>query len=370
MDSESYVMEEKQLPEELIRNPYKYICDFAEEILPHAGRKIFQILSLMPPSLVLPDLIYKGKKIRSNINVLFLSSPGGGKSTASEILQNITYSPISVRSVTPAKLTHKIHENPFFTLIVEDYATMSEDDVVGKIIEGILGEEKRIQRSTMKGEIDDRTEGIGLLCGTPSDLAEHLSGGLLFRLVPLVIFHNMEEHSSIGKDIAEGIGSDNHFEEKEKIIKDYYLELLKIQNDENKQVLGYYIPKEFSEKAYKYWDIGTMKINKRTNAPFNYFRSLHEFFRFLVSHAFLNVFNRKVEKGILYPNEEDFNVALKLMKNDLNMKYKILSMNIFIRNITTTKELFQIINSDKLSEEQKGLIQNLIKVKGNKIVSK
>ncbi|MEK6878604.1 MAG: hypothetical protein AABY22_03300, partial [Nanoarchaeota archaeon] len=203
--TEPYIKEEtEKLPESLLKDPYRYICDFAEEILPHAGRKIFQLLSLMPVSLILPDLIYKGKKVRSNINVLFLSPPSGGKSTASEILSNITYSPISVRSVTPAKLIHKIHANPFFTFIVEDYATMSQDEVVGKIIEGLLGEEKRIQRSTMVSEIDDKIEGVGLICGTPSDLSEHLSGGLLFRLVPLVLFHSIDEHSSIGKDIVEG----------------------------------------------------------------------------------------------------------------------------------------------------------------------
>lgn len=361
------------LPKGLVENPYKYICDVVEEILPHTGKKVFKILSLMPCSLIIPDLVYKGKTIRSNINVLFLTPPSGGKSTISEFLSHISYSPISLRSITPAKLESKIHANPFFTLIVEEYSTMSKNPIIGKIIEGVLGEEKRVQRSTMRKDIDDTTEGIGLLCGVPSDLQEHLSGGLIFRLIPLIIFHNIEEHSNIGKDISEGIGEDNEFESKEQHIKKYYEELLKIQSRENpeiEQIVGYEIPKNFSEKAYKEWDNLTRQIYKRTKAPFNWFRSLHEFYRVLVSHAFLNVFNRKVEKGILYPNEEDFKVALNIMKNDLKIKYRLINTDLFIRTISTLKELSQIMDSEKISEEQKNIVKSLIEIKRGKVIKK
>lgn len=371
MKEEKYVKEEKiEIPEELIRNPYKYICDVVEEILPHTGRKAFKIISLMPCSLILPDLIYKGKTIRSNINVLFLTPPSGGKSTVSEFLSQISYSPISLRSITAAKLESKIHSNPFFTLIVEEYATMSKNPIVGKIIEGVLGEEKRVQRATMRGEIDDVTEGIGLLCGTPVDLQEHLSGGLIFRLIPLIIFHDIEEHSSIGKDIAGGIGKDNKFELKEQYIKNYYDELLKIQSGGNskiEQIMGYEIPENFSKEAYNEWDKMTRNIYKRIKAPFNWFRSLHEFFRVLVSHAFLNVFNRKVEKGILYPNDEDFKVALKIMRDDLKIKYRLINTDLFIRSISTLKELSQIMDSEKISDEQKNILKSLIKIKKGKV---
>ena len=177
--------------------PYEYICQWVEKILPFTGKKIFEIVSLMPCSLILPDLVYKGKSIRTNINVLLLTSPGGGKSTASKILAYISYNSIELRSITPAKLEEKIQGTPLFTLIVEEYATMSKDPRVGKIIEGILGEEKKLQRATMRKDVDIDTEGVGLLCGVPSDLQEHLSGGLIFRLVPLCIFHSKEEHSKM-----------------------------------------------------------------------------------------------------------------------------------------------------------------------------
>lgn len=369
MMEDKYKKKEVKLPEKLIRNPYKYICNWVEDTLPHTGKKVFEILSLLPCSLILPDFIYKGRKIRSNINVLFLSPPGAGKSTIADMLSHITYSPISVRSVTPAKLNQKIHANPFFTFIVEDYATMSRDETVGKIIEGILGEEKRIQRSTMRGEIDTKTEGVGLICGTPDDLAEHLSGGMIFRLIPIILFHSIEEHSNIGQKIVEGIGEQAEFEETEEFIKQYYQELLTIQLDKHdsiEQIIEYNIPKEFGERIFQQWDFMTKEIYKRIEAPYNWFRSLHEFYRVLVAHAFLNVFNRKVENGVLYPNEEDFNVALKIMKKDLNTKYKVINTNVFLGKITSLKELYDKINSDTISGEEKNYLKALARIKKGK----
>jgi len=362
---------DRNLNEEIRDNPYEFICNWMEEILPHTGKKAFEIISLMPPSLILPDLPYKSKKIRSNINVLLLTSSGGGKSTLAKELEYLSYSTLSLRSITPAKLESKIMLNPIFTLIIEDFATMSRDAIVGKILEGIIGDEKRVQRSTMKKDIDTETEGIGLICGVPNDLAEYLSGGLIFRLVPCVIFHNEEEHSNIGKEIIESVGENGGFDEYEEVIKEYYWDLYKIQSGENPDlspIMGYHIDENFKKKAYEVWDKYTREIYKRVDAPLNWFRSLQEFFRFLVSHAFLNVFNRKVEDGILYPNEEDYKVAIRLMKRDLKTKFKLISMEIFVRNINNLKELSKVMESDNLSDEQKRIISNLIKIKRGKIV--
>lgn len=352
-------------------NPYKFICDVMEEILPHTGREAFKIISLMPCSLILPDISYKGKKIRSNINVLLLTSSGGGKSTIAKQLNYFSYNSIDIRSVTPAKLEAKINASPLFTFIVEDFATMSRDPTIVKIVEGILGEEKRVQRSTMRKDIDIDTDGIGLLCGVPNDLSEYLSSGLIFRIIPVCIFHNEDEHSDIGKQIMEGIGNNGGFNEKEEQIKNYYNELFKVQASEHPDlnpIVGYHIEEKFKENSYKVWDKITREIFSKTKAPLNWFRSLHEFYRILISHAFLNVFNRKVEEGILYPNEEDYRVAINMMKKDLNTKFKLISTELFVRNITNLKELARVMNSDKLSDEQKKIIQSLIKIKKGKLI--
>ncbi len=347
-------------------NPYVFICDWIEEILPYTGKKCFKVIALMPPSLILPDLPFKSQKIRSNINLLLLTSPGGGKSSIAKKLKYLTYAPIDLRSITSAKLESKIQSSPLFTLIVEDFATMSKDPIVVKIVEGILGEEKRIQRSTMRKDVDTETDGIGLICGVPRDLAEYLTGGLIFRLCSIVIFHSIEEHSKIGQKIVNGIGIEGKVDEKEIVIKEYYDELLQIQTGEHPElnkITGYHIDEEFKKKAYQVWDDFTKQIYKNTKAPLNWFRTLHEAFRFLVAHAFLNVFSRKVENGILYPNEDDFKIALDLMKEDLKIKYKLISMDKFVSSITNLKELATILDSGKFSDEQKKIAENLMKLK-------
>ncbi len=355
------------LREQIKEDPYNFILNWIEKILPHTGKKAFKIIALMPPSLILPDIPYKSQKIRSNINLLLLTSPGGGKSSIAKKLKFLTYAPVDVRSITPAKLESKIQSNPLFTLIVEDFATMSKDPICVKIIEGILGEEKRVQRSTMRKDVDTETEGIGLICGVPTDLGEYLTGGLIFRLCSIIIFHSIEEHSNIGKKIINGIGTEEQIDEEEIAIKEYYEELLKIQTGDE-PITGYFIEDRFKKEIYETWDKLTKQIYKNTKAPLNWFRTLHESFRCLIAHAFLNVHNRKVEDGILYPNEDDFKVALNLMKSDLKIKYKMISMDNFIKNITSLKELSEIINSGEMTEEQKRITESLLKVKRGKIV--
>lgn len=369
--SEEYIKnEDNQLPREIIDKPYQYINNYMEEILPYTGGKAFEILSLVPPSLIIPDLKAGGQTIRTNINTLFLSPSGSGKSSVSQKLRDLTYNPLDIRSITPAQMISKIQESPFFSLIVEDFHTMSQDEILIKIIEGMLGEEKRIQRETRNGIVDEKVEGIGLICGTPDDLAGSLQGGLVFRLVPLIIMHSVDEHSDIGYRIAIKMGEDDDkSREMEKNIKNYYAELMKIQEGEHdsiNKIVGYHIDNTFKERAHKKWDNATRNIRKKTQAPLNWFRSLQEFYRFLLSSAFLNVFNRKVENGILHPNEEDYQVAEKLMKKDLDTKYRIIKMRNFVKRTNTIKELSSLIENESFNEYEKQIAKNLFSNRNKK----
>lgn len=365
MEEEFQKESESNLPEELVRNPYDYITNYMEEVLPYTGKQVFQLLSLLPASLVIPDLYAKGQKIRSNINTLFLSPSGSGKSTVSQKMRDITYNPIDIRSITPAQLENKIDESPFFSLIIEDFHTMSQDPYLIKILEGMLGEEKRVQRETTNKQVDLSVDGVGLICGTPDDLASSLQGGLVFRLVPLVLMHSEEEHSEIGYEISMKMGKeDDESKEKEENIREFYNELARIQEGSHSNVesiTGYYIPDKFKDEAFKTWDKATRTIRSNTNAPLNWFRSMQEFYRFLVSSAFLNVFNRKVENGILYPNGEDFKVARSLMKRDLETKYQIIRMHNFAKRTNTIKELNDLMEKAKVSEYGKKLANSVVK---------
>ena len=63
------------------KDPYNYICDYIESIYPKIGRKTFEILSLLPVSLVMPDIPSGTKTVRSNLNCIFLGPSGSGKSS-------------------------------------------------------------------------------------------------------------------------------------------------------------------------------------------------------------------------------------------------------------------------------------------------
>ena len=348
-------------------DPYKYICDYVESIYPKIGRKTFEILSLMPCSLIIPDLPFGSKKVRSNLHALFLAPSGSGKTSIAKLFAKLTFSPLEFESVTSAKMESAIAQNPMFSLIVGDFARMSRDPILIKVIEGLLGEEKSINRKTMRTDIELDVEGTALLCGVSTDLSHYILTGLIFRVVPILVGHSPDEHSEIGEHIKSKIG--NYEEDgKEEIIKNYYLDLAKIQGDKEKQVRYYHIPNEFREKAYNEWN----KITKTmvSELGLNFFRELQEFFRFLCASAFLNYHNRKVENNKLYPNEEDFDIALRLMKNSINFKKRLIRSESFAKGIKNAKQFKEIMKSDKVPEQYKEIIRNLVEVKGNRIVKK
>lgn len=352
----------------LVRNnPYKFICDYAESIYPHIGRKVFEILSLIPPSIITPDLPFMGKKVRSNINCLFLAGSGAGKTSIAKLFEMMTLNPLCVESITPAGLEQAIQACPKFTMIVGDFARMAKDPIIIKILEGILGEEKSIKRRTATKEIDIDTEGSCLLCGTPQDLSHYLSGGLLFRVVPIVIIHTEKEHTDIGRHIVSRIGEEGDDDITEEAIKIFFKELEMSQLEEHPnipRIKGYFIPKKFKEEARDIWIKKTEPIVRETN--FNFLRGLQEFFRFLVSHAFLNIYNRKVENGILYPIQEDFDVAIGLMVKTIDLQHDILKTEKFAKTIKNLSDLKKALNSN-IDTKYKEILKNLVNINGGRV---
>jgi len=355
----SYVNEEKEkFPKELLNDPYSYICNWAESILPHTGKRTFEVISLMPCSLILPDLNYGGMDIRSNINCLFLATSGAGKTTITEMFKSITYFPIAVTSITSARLESEIKKYEDASLIIGDLARVSRDLNVMKVIEGILGEEKSTSRMTMRSESMEKKNMIGLMCGIPGDVSAYFSSGNLFRTFPLVLFHSQKQHSDIGNYINNNIGKENlEVKEKERHIQVYYRELLKIQRGEHriKPITGYIIPKEFKDKIYARWDSLTKKIHEESNM--NFFRELHEYYRVLVSFCFLNVFNREIKDNKLVVTKEDLEVALKLGAKNINIKKKIIKCDVFAKTMKDLASLRRAIESDKIDGETKNIIK-------------
>jgi len=354
---------------EIKKDPYKYICDYAESLYPRVGKKCFEILSLMIVSPIIPDLPFGNKKVRSNIHCLFLAPSGSGKSSISKLFETFALSPLPLRSITSARLESAIMQNPFFSLVVDDFATMSRDPILIKVIEGLLGEEKTVSRKTMRKDIDIEAEGTALLCGISTDLSQYILSGLIFRCIPLLIGHSPEEHSQIGEHIKNKIGN-TETDGAEEIIRAYYMQLA--QNQAGKgdltEVKDYNINKKFKDRAYEEWDKMTQSTVKELGM--NFFRELQEFFRLLVAHAFLNSYNRKIENNVLYPNEEDFNVALRLMKQSIKFKFRLIRSESFAKGIKNAKQFKEILDSDKVPEQYKEILRNLIEVKGERIIKR
>lgn len=359
----------EKLKDEIRKNPYKFICDWMEKRLPFTGAKAMSVVALMPPSLILPDFNYHGDQIRSNINVLLMTPPSGGKSTLAKEFSLITFLPFESSSITPRKLEQEVKARGTLSFVVGDFSRLIKDQDTIKVIENVIGEEKRIQRHTMRGSFDAEVNAVGLFCGTNQDLSHYLSGGYVFRVVPIIVSHDAEQHSLIGQKIVESMNHDSDFADRREVIRDFYYELLEIQRGEHKkfkQITSCYLDAEFIKQAYAIWDENTKFINKTLNVHLNWFRELHEFSRFLFSHAFLNIYNREVKDGVLYPTKQDFEVALKLMEDTLQVKYDVVSMNVFSKNISDMRELENVMKGNRLSEQRKNILLNLMQQKKTK----
>lgn len=366
--------------EKIRKEPYKYIPQWMESTLIHVGKPVFEILSLLPASLILPDIPFGNKNIRPQMNALLLSPPSGGKSTIAEKFAKISTFPITFRRITASELISQILINPyFFTIINEDFSQVAEDYDVIKVLEGVTGDERKIEDKTSRRSISKETKGVCLLCGTPSDLSRYLKnleGGMFFRLIPIMINHTTEQHSDIGKHINDKIGNYEYIEDihkKEETVIEFYKELGLIQSGKHPTIPAiarYKIPDEIKNSAFMLWDKITREMVDEME--FYWIRELHEFYRFLVSHALLNVHNRtitkfkmkngenkEVECGEIHIQQEDYKVAINLMKRNIKFKYYLIKATRLNSKIRDAKTLKEIMETDGLNPLVKDILMNI-----------
>ncbi|MEM3075064.1 MAG: hypothetical protein QW727_03945 [Candidatus Pacearchaeota archaeon] len=372
--------------EEIKKNPYNFICDWAEECLIYTGRNVFSILSLIPCSLILPDIPSTSGKFRSNINLLLLGNPSSGKSTICSKFEKITYYPYFNREFSSAGIQSDLPSMPLSSIIIEDFSQiLDRPDSYGiiKVLEGILGEEKRVSKVTKKEKINFNAESVALICGTNKDLLRYineLEGGLFWRFVPFMIVHSPEERENIGKYINNGVGDESKSLQaniKEEVIIDYYKFLFNIQGGKNPDIppiVNYEFNLEWKNKIFKMWKRGIEYEDYKGINDFNWNRELQEGYRFIVAHAFLNILNRNIKRikiegkeyGILIPNEEDYKIGIGLMKKNIIFKgYIIKAIDINRRIDKKVEQLKEIINSNIPSLAKEILINIYSLSKGN-----
>lgn len=348
-------------------NPYEFICDYAESVYPHVGKKAFEILALSPCSLMMPDIPFGSKKIRSNIHTMLLTASGGGKSSIAELFSKFALNSLKLESVTSVGLESAIMSlGNTFSLIVGDFSRMSRDPLLMKALEGILGEEKSIKRRTARKDIDMDVNAIALLCGVSSDLSKYIMSGMLWRLSPIMCSYSPEEHKNVGTHLMDKAGKTEEDVREDEIIQ-FYNDLLIFQSSD-KGIKGYEIPSKFKNGLKDTW----FKITENyvSELGLNFFRELMDGLRFLLAHAFLNIKNREVKNGLLIPNEADYKIALKLMKQSIRFKFRLIRSEGFAKGLKDAKDFKRIMQSEKVPEQVKDMIRNLVQVNGDRIKSK
>ncbi len=351
-------------------NPVRYVCDWMEGNLLYVGAKVFKFLSLVPCSLILPSIIFNSTDIRVNFNVMILGSPSSGKSTTCSKFKLFTYQPIEIRNISGKKLLSKIADSAgLFSIIVEDFSPLVLDTQGYekiKILEGALGDEKIVSYENMKVEFRNKTQGSGLFCGTWSDLkkyTEHLRGGLLSRAVLVFVSINNKQREEIADFINLGIGNKKSSHEsrlKEYVVHKFYQELFDIQAMKNQKIpkiIGYEFDDEEKKRVLSVWKGMITGFANDINGDFK--RELHDFYRFAVSSAFINIFNGRTNgDGILRPKKEDYDFALRLMEENLKNKLALIKSEAHLKNIKTAAQFVDFMKNP-LKDDIKNIFSNL-----------
>ena len=353
--------------EKLKSNPMSYICDWAESNLLYVGKRAFELISLLPCSNIIPTISFKSTGIKANINAFLLGAPACGKSTITKMFLNFSYFPMRVKGISAKELISKMCKcDGFFSLGIDDFSNLLEQPdgyEIIKILEGALGDEKYVSHENKRSIEQTETQAIGLICGTWVDLkkySNYLKGGLLSRMSLFFISLKKKQMDEILEYTYDGIGKSSSSKDnyvKQQIIKDFYENLFKLQADKSKQIKGYKFDSHLGRSVVDEFKKITKNYKNDINGDFK--REFHDFFRYLVSHSFLNIYNRKVEDGILHLTEEDYKFAKKMMLETLRNKIKLIKCNLYNKSIKSPEQLMAIINSDNFDDDVKNILLNL-----------
>lgn len=325
-------MNQEDYQKELIKlktDPHNYITRYYEELYPKMGGRVMNVLSLVPCSLVLPPFNDKnGKKTAIRINYLLLSKPGTAKTTLSEHFTKLALNSFPFEYITDSKLSSFLDEKTIATIIVSDISRIFRDLFLSKQLENILGEEAKLSRFTQKSKKTEekKIDAVAYLSGTPSNINTTISDGIIFRVHPDIIEHTQEEHDEILRIINDRIGNgdNNQFMDKEEVIIDFYKKLYSIQEGtgELQKITHYEIPDRFREYVRQKIIPELSKAFKDTESE--YVRELNQCYKYVVSIAFLNIYNRKIENGKLFLAEEDLQLAIRISLDEIKTKVSII----------------------------------------------
>jgi len=357
---------------EIYKDPYNFIRNYYESVYKDVGYDVFSTLSLVIPSLILPAIPHRNaREIKPSINFLLIAPPGNCKSSIAETFEKLAYNSFPFESITDSKLYSELSKRDYVSLIVGDVYKIFSSAPLTKTMENVLGDEQKLSRFTQRTDSQEKKiRAVAFLAGTPNALNSVIQDGIIFRTAVHLLFHNPEEHERIGKFVTDGAFEKREGSEIEDSIINYYQELFQIQTEEHTeidQIRGYIVAPEFKDMIFRAWKPLVKPVTERTK--FSFFRELHQAFRYMVAHAFLNIFNRKIEdKHILVIDKRDVEVAIELMKKELSTKFEILSSSRVVseEKLKTTKELAEFVEKCKkqstpIKETAINIMSSLIK---------
>jgi intein/homing endonuclease len=273
------------------------------------------------------------------------------KSSIAETFEKLAYNSFPFEYITDAKFYEVMSQKDFVSVVVGDVFKIFSDKMLNKTMENVLGDEQKISRMTKRTDSHEKKiKAVAFLAGTPNSLTTVISDGMIFRTAVCLIFHDPMEHEKIGEFVGNGAFNEHKGEDEEIAIEQFYKELLEIQLDRHPNISpieGYVVKQEYKQQIIDTWKPLVKPITRRTK--FSFFRELHQGFRYMVAHAFLNIYNREIKENKIVINQDDVNVAIELMKNELNTKFEVLSCSKVVseEKMKTTKDLSEYVEKLK-----------------------
>ena len=366
--------------ERILKNPYSFIVNWAENRLKHFGKRVFPYLCLQPISLIMPGIPYGGTLTRGNLHTLILSPSGSAKTSCAQIVEKITFEPLQFGRITEARAETELdlHGKTRMSLISWDVERIFKDKEVIKILEGVLGEEKSLMVSTMRQTINEDMNVIFYGAGLPQSITAYSQRGLIQRLIPIVVFHTEEEKMQIATHINNMIGNMNEQQDQTSKIKDYYNLILEIQegkNEDYSKIDSYIIPDDFKQRVLDEWKLIT--LSKKFNKDIYTFRELQDAYRYMCASAVLNRFKRSIEtikgKNYIILEKNDLNLAIFLFQKEMNTKLKIVTMDNLMNDAGSrgAMKIYERIQNDSdISFIDKKMAEILIEQKYGNVAEK
>lgn len=366
----SYVREEKGFNDELVKNPYEYICKIYGLKYPHLGKKIFSLISLIPISLIIPPIeISNLKSTNRTLSVLVLAPPGSGKTTISNRFSKLCLNPIVSHKITPARLIYEVKKatDSMVSLIISDISTSFSNEQFVKSVESAV-EEGYVDWDTMRNKNEPvgekRVRALAFLSGTPRLISnKRIRDGIIGRTLPIICYLNKEQHSELLHRINNG--GDEDIEEEIEEIERFYKWIYEFYK--NNEIKGFIIPEEIKKEMIKLVDTNQHlnEIFRRWDIPS--VRYLEDSYVILACHAFLNLNSREIQDNKIVVNNEDLEVTKKLLRNSSAYSYLIYDAieRVDWYNIRSERELKEYLSQievkKKVPNQTKFLMGGLLK---------